>query len=137
MKFKVISNALVAACEDSAQFIALVVDECELFGLDDLRTMEQNKKMWPMLKDISDQVVWMGQKHDTLTWKYIIIAAHTSQVFVHGLGGSLVVIPSSTRRLSKKRFSELIEQIYSFGDEQEVKWSEPALRAYSEYREAA
>ncbi|WP_301693374.1 recombination protein NinG [Klebsiella pneumoniae] len=27
------------------------------------RTLEQNKKMWPLLKDLSDQVVWFGNLH--------------------------------------------------------------------------
>lgn len=138
MKFKETNNALYAGCQESAQFIELVsvMEECELFSIDSIRTHEQNAKMWPMLGDISRQVVWMGQKHDTDTWKHIITAAHKAQTFVHGIGGSLVVIPCSTRRLSKKAFSELIEQIYSFGAEQEVKWSEPALAAYEQYREA-
>ena len=138
MNFKPINGTLIANDEDSAQFLAAVsqMGECELFAIEDIRTLEQNAKMWPMLSDISKQVVWMGQKHDTNTWKHIITAAHKAQTFVHGIGGSLVVIPCSTRRLSKKAFSELIEQIYAFGDEQEVKWSEPALAAYNHYREA-
>ena len=137
MKFLAYTKSLVPNCEDSAEFLeyASKMEECELFSIDDLRTVEQNSKFWPMLADISKQVVWMGQKHDTVTWKYIIIAAHTSQTFVHGIGGSLVVIPSSTRRLNKKRFSELIEQIYSFGDSEGVTWGEPALKAYETYRE--
>lgn len=137
MKFKAINNTLIAACEEAAEYLSLVCGEVELFGLDNIRTVEQNAKMWPMLQDISKQVTWMGAKHDTETWKVIITAAHNSQTFVQGIGGSLVVMPCSTRRLSKKRFSELIEQIYAFGAEQDVKWSEPALKAYEQYREAA
>ncbi len=128
---------LLEADEEAAQYLSLVHGVVELFGLDDIRTVEQNAKMWPMLQDISKQVTWMGVKHDTETWKVIITAAHNSQTFVQGIGGSLVVMPCSTRRLSKKRFSDLIEQIYSFGAEQDVKWSEPALKAYELYREAA
>ena len=138
MNFKPINRTLIANSEEAAQYLEAVgqMGEVELFGIEDLRTVEQNAKMWPMLGDISKQVTWMGQKHDTKVWKVIITAAHNDQTFVHGIGGTLVVIPCSTRRLSKKAFSELIEQIYAFGAEQEVKWSEPALAAYEQYREA-
>ena len=89
------------------------------------------------MTDISKQVTWLGAKHDPETWKVIIVSAWRSQVFVQGIGGTLVVIPPKTSRLSKKSFSELIESIYSFGSGESVKWSDPALQAYSDYREAA
>lgn len=38
------------------------------------RTLEQNKKMWPLLKDLSDQVVWFGNKYDSDDWKDLITA---------------------------------------------------------------
>ncbi len=137
MIFKNINGTLIAGCQQAHEFLQVCLDDVELFSTENVRTLEQNKKMWPMLADISKQVVWMGQKHDTETWKVIISAAHKAQTFVHGIGGSLVVMPTSTRRLGKKKFSELIEQIYSFGAEQDVRWGEPALAAYEEYREAA
>ncbi len=28
------------------------------------RTLDQNRKMWPLLKDLSDQVTWFGNKYD-------------------------------------------------------------------------
>jgi hypothetical protein len=38
--------------------------------------------------------------------------------------------------MPKAVFSRLIEIIYAFGAEQNVEWSEPAMRAYEQYREA-
>ena len=38
------------------------------------RTPEQNKKMWPLLKDLSNQVVWFGNKYDSEDWKDLITA---------------------------------------------------------------
>jgi len=139
MKFKSINGTLIAACEDSSDYIRLVTDmgECELFSMDSIRTIAQNKKLWPMLSDISKQVTWMGAKHSAETWKHIITAAWKAQVFVQGIGGTLVVIPAKTSRLSKKAFTELIMCIQVFGDEQEVKWSDPSLAAFAEYKEAA
>jgi len=139
MRFKSINGTLIAACEDSAEYIRLVTDmgECELFSTESIRSIRSNKKMWPLLTDISKQVTWMGAKHDPETWKIIIVSAWQAQVFVQGIGGTLVVIPPKTSRMSQKSFSELITCIYVFGDEQEVKWSDPSLKAFEEYREAS
>ena len=60
MKFKNIGGTLIAGCEQSAQFLAVCLDEVELFSTDGLRTLAQNKKMWPMLTDLSTHVVLMG-----------------------------------------------------------------------------
>jgi len=139
MKFKNINGALIAGCEQSAEFIEAIagLNIVELFSADGIRTILQNKKMWPMLQDISKQVEWFQQKHNPETWKHIITAAWRNQVFLNGIGGGLVAIPVSTSKLKKKEFAELIEAIYSFGSDHSVRWSEPALRAYQQYREAA
>jgi hypothetical protein len=39
----------------------------------------------------------------------------------------------STSKMSKQRFSDLLEIINAFGAEQGVKWSDPALEAFAEY----
>jgi len=137
MKFKNIGGTLIAGCEQSAQFLAVCLDEVELFSTDGLRTLAQNKKMWPMLTDLSTHVVLMGLKHKPEIWKHIITAAWKSQIFVHGIAGSLVVIPTSTSKMNKKEFSELIEQMYAYGSDEGVPWSEPSLKAYEQYREAS
>ena len=139
MLFQPINGTLITRDQDAVEYMELIADmeEVELFSVESIRTLKQNKKMWPLLTDISKQVTWLGAKHDPETWKVIIVSAWRSQVFVQGIGGTLVVIPPKTSRLSKKSFSELIESIYSFGSGEGVKWSDPALQAYSDYREAA
>ena len=139
MKFRNINNTLIAACEASANYFDAIqgIELVDLFSKDGLRTLQQNKKLWPMLTDISHQVVWFESKHDTETWKHIITAAWRNQVFLHGIGGGMVAIPTSTSKLNKSEFAELIEAIYVFGSEKDVEWSEPALKAYESYREAA
>ena len=136
MKFKNINGTLIASCQKAHEFMSVCLDEVELFSLDGIRTLSQNKKMWPMLSDVSKQVEWFSQYHDPETWKHIITAAWRSQVFVNGIGGTLVVIPVRTSKMKKKDFSELIEAIYAFGSDEGVKWSEPAIAAYEQYREA-
>lgn len=139
MKFKPVNGTLIAGCEEAAKFLRIAggMDFVELFSLEGLRTLQQNKKMWPLLTDISKQVEWYGEYHDAETWKHIISAAWRNQVFVKGIGDSLVAIPVQTSRLRKAEFAELIEAIFSFGADEGVLWSDPAMRAYEQYREAA
>ncbi|HDU4945921.1 TPA: recombination protein NinB, partial [Klebsiella pneumoniae subsp. ozaenae] len=33
------------------------------------RTDKQNRLMWPLLKDLSDQVIWHGEKLEPAEWK--------------------------------------------------------------------
>ena len=139
MLFKPINGTLITRDQDAVEWMDLVadMDEVELFSIESIRTLKQNKKMWPLLTDISKQVTWMGAKHDPETWKVIIVSAWRSQVFVLGIGGTLVVIPPKTSRLSKKSFSELVQCIEVFGSENGVIWSDPSLKAFEQYREAS
>lgn len=100
------------------------------------RTDEQNDKQWPMLRDISKQVEWFGQKHSPEDWKDILSAAWRGQKLVPGVDGGFVALGVRTSKLSKEEFSDYIEAIYAFGSERSVIWSEKALEAYENYREA-
>ena len=101
------------------------------------RSLDQNKKLWPMLSDISNQVNWYGKKIQPIDWKTIFMAALLGGEVVPGINGGFVIIGLSTSKLSKEKFSDLIEFMYAFGSERSVKWSEKALNTYQEYREAA
>lgn len=99
------------------------------------RSIEQNRKMWPMLSDISKQVEWHGMKLSPSDWKDIMTAALKSQKLVPGIDGGLVVIGAHTSRMSKADFSGLIEVLYAFGTEHEVVWSEPSETLIKETHE--
>ena len=100
------------------------------------RTDEQNNKQWPMLRDISTQVEWFGQKHSPEDWKDILSAAWKGQKLVPGVNGGFVALGVRTSRISKEEFSEYIESIYAFGAERSVVWSDKALEAFEKYRES-
>jgi len=102
----------------------------------EIRTDEQNDKQWPMLRDISTQVEWFGQKHSPEDWKDILSAAWKGQKLVPGVNGGFVALGVRTSRISKEQFSEYIESIYAFGAERSVVWSDKALGAFEKYREA-
>lgn len=101
------------------------------------RTLDQNKKLWPMLTDISRQVDWYGQKLSPEDWKHVLTASLTKQRAVPGIDGGFVVLGVSTSRMNKELFSQLIELIYAFGAEQGVQWSEQASQQLYELRNVA
>lgn len=89
------------------------------------RTDPQNSKMWPMLGDISEQVIWHGQKLSDEDWKDLLTAALKRQRSAPGIDGGLVFFGSRTSEMDTETMSDLIELMYSFGSERNVKWSEP------------
>lgn len=96
----------------------------------DLRTPEQNKKMWGMLTDISTQVEWEvnGAKCylDNRDWKDIFTAAlRKHHRLTRGIDGGFVILGMHTSRMTKQEMSDLFEIIWSFGASKGVKWSDP------------
>lgn len=97
------------------------------------RSSDQNAKLWPMLRDISRQVVWHGERLTEEEWKDVLTAGIRRQKAVPGIEGGFVVLGAHTSGMSRELFSELIEFAYWFGGEQGVEWSEPARTAWDEY----
>lgn len=93
------------------------------------RTSEQNRLLWAALTDVSEQVEWHGQKLEAAEWKDIFTAALKRQKVVPGLEGGFVVLGSSTSRMTKAEFSELVDLIHAFGAEREVKFKDSAALA--------
>lgn len=101
----------------------------------EVRTKEQNSKGWPMWSDLSNQVVWHGERLDAEDFKLMLTAVIKKQRSVQGIDGGFVILSYSSRKLSKKEFSDLIELTYAFGTDNGVKWSEKSVKAYEKYRE--
>ncbi|MCC3717954.1 recombination protein NinB [Rouxiella badensis] len=93
------------------------------------RTLSQNRKMWPLLHDLSLQVVWYGEKYDEEEWKDLITALvakmkKQEQKTAPGIGGGVVMFGSRTSKMRVSEMVEVIEAIYWFGTEQGVTFSE-------------
>jgi hypothetical protein len=88
-----------------------------------LRTLDQNKLMWSLLGEVSRQVVWHGQKLESGEWKDVFTAALKRQKVVPGLEGGFVVLGTSTSRMTRQELSELVELIYAFGAQQDVRFA--------------
>jgi hypothetical protein len=83
-----------------------------------------NRKMWAMLKDVSEQVEWYGKKLSNEDWKCLFSASLEKQRAEPGLDGGFVVMAVSTRKQSQKWFSDLFELMSAFGAEHGVRWTE-------------
>lgn len=89
------------------------------------RSIEQNRKLWGMLRDVSEQVNWYGNKLSSEEWKDVFTASLKRQKVVPGLDSGFVVLGTSTSKMSVSEMSELIECITAFGCQQRVRWSDP------------
>lgn len=83
------------------------------------RSLEQNALMWELLTSISKCVLWPVNGEMTLLspedWKQIFTAALKRHVRMSaGIDGGVVMLGTSTSRLGKREFSDLIEMIHSF-----------------------
>ena len=84
------------------------------------RTDAQNRRLWAMLRDISQQVDWHGNKLSDDEWKDVFTAALKRQKVVPGLDGGFVVCGQHTSKMTKAEMSELQELITAFGAERGV-----------------
>ncbi len=103
---------------------------------EEIRTSAQNRKGWPMWTDLSKQLIWYGHKLTKEHWKEMITNEWKAQLIVPGISGGFCALGCSSKTMKKLEFSEIIELTYAFGTEKGVQWSEPALKAYEQYREA-
>ena len=95
------------------------------------RTADQNRNLWPLLHDLSRQVEWYGQKYTPDDWKDLITALvakskNEQQRTAPGIGGGVVMFGSRTSKMRVSEMVEVIEAIYWFGTEQNVKFSDEA-----------
>lgn len=90
------------------------------------RTLDQNAKLWPMLQDVSRQVIWHGLRLTPDDWKDMFTAALKNLRVVPNIDGTgFVALGQRTSTMSKRTFSDLVELIYEFGAQHGVAWSDP------------
>jgi hypothetical protein len=87
----------------------------------DNRTLSQNRRLWALLNDISEQVVWHGRKLDAEAWKHVLSAGLKRQDVVPNMDGTgFVVLGVSTSKMTKAELSELMDLAEAFGTEHGV-----------------
>jgi hypothetical protein len=92
------------------------------------RSNEQNSKMWAMLSDVA-RAKPEGRNLTTDKWKALFMDAIGIQAdWEPGINGGVVNVGYRSSRLTKEQMSDLIEQMYAYGAEHGVEWSEPHHR---------
>lgn len=86
------------------------------------RSDAQNRRLWAMLRDISEQVNWHGNRLTDEEWKDVFTAALKRQRVVPGLDGGFVVCGQRTSKMTKAEMAELQTLMEAFGAEQGVKF---------------
>lgn len=91
------------------------------------RTIPQNDRMWAMLTDIAQQLVWHGVKLTPDQWKLVFLDALKREVaIVPNIDGTgFVNIGTSSSDLSKGEMSDLMEIITAFAAKHEVTLNDP------------
>lgn len=89
------------------------------------RSDAQNRRLWAMLRDISQQVEWYGQKLTDEEWKDVFSASLKRQKAVPGLDGGFVICGQRTSKMTKAEMAELQELMEAFGAEKGVAFSAP------------
>jgi hypothetical protein len=91
------------------------------------RSVPQNDLLWSRLTEISQNVVWYGQKLSTDDWKDIFTASLRKARVVPGLdGGSFVPLGMRTSDMSKEEMTALLDLIDAFAAERGVEFHEAA-----------
>jgi hypothetical protein len=92
------------------------------------RTVDQNSKMWAMLSDVA-RAKPEGRELTTDKWKSLFMdAIGIPADWEPGINGGVVNVGYRSSRLSKEQMSEMIEQMYAYGAEHGVEWTEPQDR---------
>jgi hypothetical protein len=87
------------------------------------RTLPQNDKLWAMLTDVSDQLVWKGRRLSTEQWKRLFMdALNRDADIIEGIDGKPTNLGKSTSDLTKQEFALLLESIFAFGAQHGVVW---------------
>jgi hypothetical protein len=103
------------------------------------RSLAQNRLLWSVLTDISNQIVMpmfdgSQLKASPEEWKdYLSAVFFKEQKIALGENGEAILIGRSTSKMKKKEFSELIEFIYAFGSVRNVVWIDPIPDEYADY----
>jgi hypothetical protein len=84
------------------------------------RSLLQNRRLWAMLTDISNQVDWYGNKLTPDEWKMVFSAALKNQKVVPGIESGFVVLSQSTSKMTISEMSDLMELMSAFGANHEV-----------------
>ena len=87
------------------------------------RSSAQNRRLWAMLTDISEQVDWYGKKLAPADWKHVFSASLRKLDVVPNLDGTgFVALGLSTSTMTKREMADMQTLMEAFGAERGVKF---------------
>lgn len=91
------------------------------------RSAAANAALWAALSDISQQIDWHGIRLAPSEWKDLLSAGLTATKSVPNIDGTgFVLVGQRTSQMSVKQMGELLELVYAFGAERNVKFGAPS-----------
>ena len=88
------------------------------------RSDAQNRRLWAMLTEISQQVDWYGKKLAPEDWKAVFTASLKKMEVVPNLDGTgFVALGTSTSQMTKAEMSDMQTLMEAFGAERGVRFS--------------
>lgn len=95
---------------------------------DEIRTLEQNKRLHAMVADLSRQVPWAGGLMDEESWKRLLLGAVYDQRMVpnpiYPTKPFVVINKRTSSGLVVPEMSAFLSEIQVFGDERGVRWGD-------------
>lgn len=114
------------------------------------KSRPQEEKYHAMIGDIAKQVQVFGEAQEEEDMKRLLVDQFSRDMSAQGTplkrqgrvvpsldGTGVVQLGVQTRKFLKAEANAFIEWLYAFGSENDVKWSEPAARGYSELARGA
>lgn len=100
---------------------------------EETRSAEQNRLMWPLIKDIREQSEDMGRfAPDDVKLMFLHALGSEARWLPEIDGGGQFPVGQRSSTLTKAQFSMLIELMFHWGAKHGVKWSQKALDSYGQ-----
>ena len=103
---------------------------------EETRTLEQNRLMWPLIKDMREQIEGMDKfTPDQTKLRFLNALDNEMQMLPELEGGGMFVVGQSSSKLTKRQFSDLIELMFAYGAKHDVQWSRKSQDTIATVRE--
>jgi len=99
---------------------------------DPKRTLDQNRLLWPLLRDFAQQIPWHHTENgkwvlgpmQAASWKAVLTAAFERETeMAAGIDGGQVMVGASTSNYGIRKMADFLNFMYAQGNEMGVQWS--------------
>lgn len=90
------------------------------------RSIPQNDLLWARLTELSEKLIWHGQRYSPEDWKDYLMHALKKARWMPGEDGGMVPIGMHTSDLSKGEFTDLLDLMDAFAARHGVYFNDPA-----------